>query len=137
MVKELHQNHNILEHFDLGRMESEDRLHTIIEAMRRAYRDRAEFLGDPDFYDVPTERLIAKEYADTLAESIDLEQATASTTLPVIAGDPEGRNTTHYSILDADGNRVAATLSINYPFGTAFVPPGTGVLLNNEMDRGH
>lgn len=125
---------NILEHFDLGRMESEDRLHTTIEAMRRAYRDRAEFLGDPDFYDVPTERLIAKEYADTLAESIDLEQATASTTLPGIAGDPEGRNTTHYSILDAEGNRVAATLSINYPFGTAFVPPGTGVLLNNEMD---
>jgi len=125
---------NILEHFDLSGMESNVRLHTIIEAMRRAYRDRAEFLGDPDFYEVPTARLITKEYAATLAESIDLGRATPSTMLPGIAGHPEGRDTTHYSILDAEGNRVAATLSINYPFGTAFVPIGTGVLLNNEMD---
>ena len=125
---------NILERFDLASFGADARMHAIIEAMRRAYRDRAEFLGDPDFFDVPTARLITKAYAAKLAENLDLDRATPSDTLPGIAGDPEGRNTTHYSILDAEGNRVAATLSINYPFGTAAVPAGTGVLLNNEMD---
>ena len=125
---------NILERFDLDSFGADARMHAIIEAMRRAYRDRAEFLGDPDFFDVPTARLITKAYAAKLAENLDLDRATPSDTLPGIAGDPEGRNTTHYSILDAEGNRVAATLSINYPFGTAAVPAGTGVLLNNEMD---
>ena len=125
---------NILEHVDLAVLDDDTRMHAVIEAMRRAYRDRAEFLGDPDFYDVPTERLITKEYASKLAENLDLQRATPSETLPGIAGDPEGRNTTHFSVLDAKGNRVAATLSINYPFGTCAVPAGTGVLLNNEMD---
>lgn len=125
---------NILEHVDLPALDPMTRMHAVIEAMRRAYRDRAEFLGDPDFYDVPTARLITKAYAAKLVENFDLERATPSDTLPGIAGDPEGRNTTHYSILDADGNRVAATLSVNYPFGACAVPAGTGVLLNNEMD---
>ena len=125
---------NILEHFDLATLDADTRMHAVIEAMRRAYRDRAEFLGDPDFDDVPTARLITKAYASKLAESLDLERATPSDTLPGIASGPEGRNTTHFSILDADGNRVAASLSINYPFGTGTVPAGTGVLLNNEMD---
>ena len=125
---------NILEHVDLAALDGDTRMHAVIEAMRRAYRDRAEFLGDPDFYDVPTARLITKSYAAKLVENLDLERATPSDTLPGIAGDPEGRNTTHFSVLDAEGNRVAATLSINYPFGTATVPAGTGVLLNNEMD---
>ena len=125
---------NILEHFDLNAMSADTRMHVIIEAMRRAYRDRAEFLGDPDFVDVPTARLITKQYAEPLVAGLDLERATPSDTLPGIAAGPEGRDTTHFSIIDHRGNRVAATLSVNYPFGAASVPPGTGVLLNNQMD---
>ncbi len=125
---------NILERYDLDAMAPDERVHVVVEAMRRAYRDRAEFMGDPDFVDVPTERLVTKAYADELAKGLDLERATPSESLPGIAGDPKGRDTTHFSVIDAEGNRVAATLSVNYPFGAASVPPGTGVLLNNEMD---
>jgi gamma-glutamyltranspeptidase/glutathione hydrolase len=100
--------------------------------MRRAYRDRAEFLGDPDHVDVPVARLTHPYYAAGLMRDFDMDRATASIprTTPLAAG----ADTTHFSILDAQGNRVAATLSINYPFGSGFVPPGTGVLLNDEMD---
>ncbi|MGR8921358.1 MAG: gamma-glutamyltransferase [Gammaproteobacteria bacterium] len=125
---------NILERFELAEMDEVTRTHVIIEAMRRAYRDRADFLGDPDYTEIPVARLVAKSYADWLARDLDLAQATPSTSLPPIGLKPEGEDTTHFSVLDADGNRVAATLSINYPFGAASVPPGTGVLLNNEMD---
>jgi gamma-glutamyltranspeptidase/glutathione hydrolase len=99
--------------------------------MRRAYRDRALFLGDPDQVDVPVQRLTHPYYAAGLARDIDLNRATPSQ--PGLVR-PEGADTTHFSILDQEGNRVAATLSINYPFGAGFVPPGTGVLLNDEMD---
>ncbi len=123
---------NLLSGFELGRLERADRVHVIVEAMRRAYRDRAEFLGDSDFVDVPVKRLTSSEYAAQLVTSIDMNKATPGAALP---GVPDGgNNTTHFSVLDADGNRVAATLSINYPFGACVVPPGTGVLLNDEMD---
>lgn len=125
---------NILERYDLASMDPDTRRHVVIEAMRRAYRDRAEFLGDPDFVDVPVQKLIAKAYADELASTLELDRATPSASLPGIGVEPKGRDTTHFSVLDAAGNRVAATLSVNYPFGAASVPPGTGVLLNNEMD---
>ncbi len=125
---------NVLERFDLEALNAADRTHVVAEAMRRAYRDRADFLGDPDFTEIPTARLTAKTYADWLARDLSLAAATPSTSLPPIGVKPEGEDTTHFSVLDADGNRVAATLSINYPFGAASVPPGTGVLLNNEMD---
>lgn len=108
-----------------------DRVHRLVEVMRRAYRDRALYLGDPDQVDIPLERLTHPYYAAGLARDVDPEQATPSRPLPL---DPEGADTTHFSVLDAEGNRVAATLSINYPFGSGFVPPGTGVLLNDEMD---
>lgn len=125
---------NILSAYPLADMGVAERAHIIIEAMRRAYRDRAEFLGDADFVDVPVERLTSMKHAAALAESIRLDRATASSSL----GGPDvvdgGADTTHLSVLDAEGNRVAATLSINYPFGAAAVPPGTGVLLNDEMD---
>ncbi len=125
---------NILERYDLETFDEVDRLHLVIEAMRRAYRDRADFLGDPDFTDIPTSRLLAKSYADWLARDLSVARATPSDSLPPIGVRPEGQDTTHFSVLDAAGNRVAATLSINYPFGAAVVAPGTGVLLNNEMD---
>ena len=102
--------------------------------MRRAYRDRAEYLGDTDFIKVPVKKLISKSYADSLQQKIDFEKATPSSQLKGVADTSGGNHTTHFSILDKQGNRVAATLSINYPFGSGFVAAGTGVLLNDEMD---
>ncbi|MCG3145107.1 MAG: Glutathione hydrolase proenzyme [Gammaproteobacteria bacterium] len=114
------------------------RKHLIVEAMRRAYRDRAEFLGDPDLVRVPVERLTSTAHADALRAGIAAGRATPSSALAPVAAPgtarAAGENTTHFSILDAEGNRVAATLSINTPFGSAYMPPGTGVVLNNEMD---
>ncbi len=125
----------ILQHFNLKTVDQITRKHLIIEALRRAYRDRAAYLGDPDFIDIPLDRILDEEYLAGLADSIDPEHATSSTELGDISTvEPLGQDTTHFSVLDADGNRVAATLSINLPFGSAFVVPGTGVLLNDEMD---
>ncbi len=125
---------NILERYRLDHMTALQRHHVVVEAMRRAYRDRAEYLGDPDFVDVPVKRLTDKAYAAQLQRTINLRQATPSQSLGQIADTSGGNHTTHFSILDKAGNRVAATLSINYPFGSGFMPPGTGVLLNDEMD---
>lgn len=125
---------NILSGFELEKMDEITRTHTIVEAMRRAYRDRAEYLGDPDFVDIATDKLTHPFYAAGLRNSIRLDQATASHSLPGAVQNSTGQDTTHFSILDQEGNRVAATLSINYPFGATFTPPGSGVLLNNEMD---
>jgi gamma-glutamyltranspeptidase/glutathione hydrolase len=108
--------------------------HLQIEAMRRAYRDRAEFLGDPDFVSVPVAKLTSRTHAMALSKSIRLDAATPSASLPPAMAAASGRHTTHFSIQDRDGNRVAATLSINYPFGSGLVAPGTGILLNDEMD---
>ncbi len=126
---------NILEGYELGALDGMTRKHLIIEALRRAYRDRAEYLGDPDFVGLPLARLLDKAYARGLRASISLDKATPSAALPVI-GQPlrEATNTSHFSIIDTEGNRVAATLSINYPFGSGFLVPGTGVLLNDELD---
>src|SRR5690606_19793145 len=108
--------------------------HQLVELMRRVYRDRAALLGDSDFVTVPVAQLIAPAYAHRLAASIDPVRATPSSSLPAAPVFGEGTNTTHFSLLDRHGNAVAATLSINLPFGAAFTAPGTGVLLNNEMD---
>ena len=125
----------ILEHFDLDSMDDVKRKHYVIEAMRRAYRDRAVFLGDPDYVHIPEHRLFNPDYIDGLAISIKPDRATPSSEL----GDTpqphqSGNTTTHFSIIDTEGNWVAATLSVNLPFGSGFVPPGTGVVLNDEMD---
>jgi len=125
---------NMLENDGLRSLSGVARKHLLIEAMRRAYRDRAEFLGDPDFVDVPRERLTDKAYARELRATIIPSRATPSRDLKPVAPSPQGHHTTHFSILDAEGNRVAATLSINYPFGSGFMVAGTGVLLNDEMD---
>lgn len=125
---------NILAQFDLAELGPVTRQHLMIEAMRRAYRDRAKYLGDPDMVEMPVTRLLHPFYAAGLARDIDLNRATPSLVPNPQAESTEGRDTTHFSILDREGNRVAATLSINYPFGSGFVSPGTGVLLNDEMD---
>jgi gamma-glutamyltranspeptidase/glutathione hydrolase len=125
---------NTLAGFDLQGDDDAVRIHLIVEAMRRAYRDRAEYLGDPDHVEVPVQRLMHPWYAEGLRAGIRADRATPSAALPGSVGRLEAAHTTHFSILDRDGNRVAATLSINYPFGSGFVVPGTGVLLNDEMD---
>ncbi|MEZ5564310.1 MAG: gamma-glutamyltransferase [Gammaproteobacteria bacterium] len=126
---------NILSGYDLPSLSSADRAHLTIEAMRRAYRDRAIYLGDPAFVVMPLERLLNPFYAAGQSTSIRLDRATPSSELSGIQpASAEGTNTTHFSVLDKAGNRVAGTLSINTWFGSAFVPPGTGVILNNEMD---
>lgn len=108
--------------------------HLIVEAMRRAYRDRAAYLGDPDFTQIPTGRLISPDYAAGLAQALRKDRATASDMLAPAIAVSEAANTTHFSIIDNEGNRVAATLSINYPFGSGFIAGKTGILLNDEMD---
>lgn len=123
----------ILSAYPLAQTQPVQRDHLIIEAMRRAYRDRAQWLGDPDFVRVDVAHLLAPSYIASLRATIT-DSATPSAALPGVAPAPAGRHTTHYSIIDREGNRVAATLTVNGPFGSGFVPPGTGVLLNNEMD---
>ena len=126
---------NILEHFNLDTMDDITRKHVIIEAMRRAYRDRAAYLGDPDFVDIDLSHLLNMDYLEGLASTIELDRATSSAEIGGLAfGGDSGENTTHFSVLDSEGNRVSATLSINLPFGSGFVAPGTGVLMNDEMD---
>ena len=124
---------HVLNEFDLSAMDSATQRHVVIEAMRRGYRDRAEYLGDPDHVDIPLERLVSPAYGKQLAQDLSIDKATPSTDLRPI-GEAKGTDTTHFSVLDSEGNRVAATLSVNYPFGACYVPAGTGVLLNNEMD---
>ena len=125
---------NQLSSYPLEKFDETQLTHHIVEAMRRAYRDRAEYLGDTDFINVPVEKLINKNYAAGLRATIHPEKATPSELLPGVMKNYPGQDTTHFSIMDHQGNRVAATLSINYPFGSGFVAPGTGVLLNDEMD---
>jgi gamma-glutamyltranspeptidase/glutathione hydrolase len=125
---------NILDPWPLGEMDTAQRTHLIVEAMRRAYRDRAIYLGDPDFAEVPVERLTSRHYADGLRAGINPSQATPSIMLPGNDLPWESEDTTHFSVMDADGNMVAATLTVNLPFGNRFMVPGTGFVLNNEMD---
>ena len=131
---------NMLSEFDLMTMDESEQIHLIVEAMRRAYRDRAHYLGDNDYVFVPIKKLISPAYAKKSISDFDPGHATESAsylqdeTIHTQTDQQEGHDTTHFSILDQEGNYVAATLSINYYFGSGFVPEGTGVLLNNEMD---
>src|SRR4029453_9784872 len=128
---------NILEGFDLNKMEasSSDRYHLMAEAMRRAFADRAEYMGDSDFVKVPVAGLIDKAYAATLRATINTDRA--STSAEVRAGRPAGYesdDTTHFTVVDAAGNAVANTYTLNNSYGSAAVVKGTGMLLNDEMD---
>jgi gamma-glutamyltranspeptidase/glutathione hydrolase len=125
---------NILSGFDLHRYDTATRKHLVIEAMRRAYRDRAIYLGDPDFVQMPVAQLTSLDYAAGQRSSIRADKAMPSNMLPGIESEPVGPHTTHFSVLDADGNRVAATISINLFFGAGYMPPKTGVFLNDTMD---
>ncbi len=124
----------ILEGWDLAELDQAERTHLIVEAMRRAFRDRTFYLGDPDFVDIPIGTLTDPAYAAGLRATIHPDKATPSDSL---SGQPvplEDDETTHFSIIDGEGNRVAATQTVNLLYGSGLVAPGTGVLLNNEMD---
>ncbi|WP_430911356.1 gamma-glutamyltransferase [Methylobacterium sp. sgz302541] len=128
---------NILEGYDLASMGagSAQALHVMAEAMKPAYADRASWLGDPSRVKVPVAGLIAKPYANGLRAAIDLNRARPAD--EVKAGDPlpfEHTETTHFSVVDAEGNAVANTYTLNFSYGIGLVAEGTGVLLNNEMD---
>jgi len=133
----------ILQTYQFESLDEVIQTHLTIEAMRRAYRDRAQYLGDSDFTEVPVERLTSPGYAEDLAGSIRLDKAALSSDLPGItskkhnpagAYQSEGQDTTHFSVLDTQGNMVSSTMSINYPFGSCLTAAGTGVLFNDEMD---
>lgn len=124
----------ILAPYDLKAMPEAQRVHLVVESMRRAYRDRTFYLGDPDFVKVPQTLLTSAGYAAGLRASIHPDKATPSALLSGAPTPLEDEETTHFSIIDADGNRVAATQTVNLLYGSGLIPPGTGVLLNDEMD---
>jgi len=119
---------------NLARLDQSDRAHLLIEAMKRAYRDRNQYLGDRDYVRIPADYLDPARLK-TLRNTIDMEQATPSQQLAGVA-EPIGAgvDTSHFSVIDRAGNMVSATLSINYGFGSGYVSPSTGILLNDEMD---
>jgi gamma-glutamyltranspeptidase / glutathione hydrolase len=127
---------NILEGFPLPDLKqgSPPSLHLLIEAMKRAYADRAHYLGDPGFVTTPVARLLTKEYAAKQRAGIDLDHATPWTDILSGAPSHEGSNTTHFSVVDSAGNAVSNTYTLNYPYGVGLVAEGTGVLLNDELD---
>ena len=125
---------NMLAGLGHDQAEPVEAIHQLVEAMRRAFRDRAEFMGDVDFVVVPVERLSSTVHAQQLLKNYSPGKATASADLRGVAAAEGGNDTTHFSIVDAEGNLVAATLSVNYPFGSGLIADGTGVVLNDEMD---
>jgi gamma-glutamyltranspeptidase/glutathione hydrolase len=126
---------NILEGYDLAKTAQVQALFLMVEAMKRAYADRAWFLGDPDVVKVPVARLISKKYAADWRATINPEHATPAADIHAGAGTgSEGHNTTHFSVIDRFGNAVSNTYTINFSYGVGLVAAGTGVLLNNELD---
>ena len=125
---------NILEGYDLGQLGRAQSLHDMIEAMKRAYADRAVFMGDPDTVKMPIAGLLSKKYAAALRAGIGNKATPAADIKPGKPADDEGKNTTHFSIIDQDGNAVSNTYTLNFSYGLGLVADGTGVLLNNELD---
>ncbi|MFC5436556.1 gamma-glutamyltransferase [Rhodanobacter umsongensis] len=125
---------NILAGIDLKNMDQVHRIHYTVEAMRRAFRDHNEYLGDPDFVKMPLDMLLSPYYADGLRQSILPERATQSSWLPAAHAPQPGMHTMHFSIIDKDGNMVSMTATVNTTLGSKFVAGTTGVLLNDEMD---
>ncbi|OKH21461.1 gamma-glutamyltransferase [Hydrococcus rivularis NIES-593] len=129
---------NILERFPLRSLghNTAQTIHLMTETMKLAYADRFKYMGDTDFVEVPIKRLISKDYADELREKINRDRATPSREILPGNGDfiEESTETTHYSVVDKDGNAVSNTYTLNFSFGTGITVPGTGILLNNQMD---
>ena len=128
---------NILENFSTNELgpNSARFLHLFAEALQRGHMDRSRYMGDPQFYDVPIEQIISKKRAKSLAKKINLQAATSPTTLNPDSLFQEGENTTHYSIIDKNGNVVSNTYTLGYSFGSGVTIPGTGILLDNQMNN--
>lgn len=124
----------LLEPWDIKSMSAAKRTHLVVESMRRAYHDRTFYLGDPDFVTVPQKTLLSPDYADGLRTTINPQKATPSLLFPNEPTPFEHEETTHFSIIDALGNKVGVTQTVNLAYGSGLIPPGTGLLLNNEMD---
>ncbi len=124
----------VLAPWEMQKLPQAERVHLVVEAMRRAFRDRTFYLGDPDFVKIPVKTLMDPDYAAGLRATIHPSKATPSNLLSGAPTPLEGEETTHFSIIDAAGNRAAVTQTVNLAFGSGLIPPGTGVLLNNEMD---
>jgi gamma-glutamyltranspeptidase/glutathione hydrolase len=127
---------NILANFPLPEFTKVQWIHYVVESMRLAYWQRDQFLGDPDFVKIPVDRLISAENAKSLSTLISPDKPIPSKTLQgdISTNKPKSTTTTHFSIIDAEGNRVSATLTVNFIFGSSVVAEGTGVLLNDQMD---
>ena len=128
---------NILELFPISQMghNTAAAIHMMVEAKKLAYADRSKHMGDPDFAPVNTSRLISKDFASELKLKINSEKATPSSEiLPGVIPASEGNNTTHFSVIDKFGNAVSNTYTLNFSYGSKIMVPGTGILLNNEMD---
>ena len=128
---------NILENFSVADMgaQSAQFLHLFAEALQRGHMDRSRFMGDPEFYNVPIQKIISKKRASTLAKEINLASVTPPGDLNPDSLFYEGENTTHYSIVDKDGNAVSNTYTLGYSFGSGVTIPGTGILMDNQMNN--
>ena len=128
---------NILENYDLNELghNSTDYINLLTEVMKHAYADRSKYLGDPDFFDVPIDKIISKKYSDEIFNSVALGHSVPAKDIhPGMYLDNESHETTHFSVVDADGNIVSSTYTLNSTFGSGVVIKETGILMNNEMD---
>ena len=128
---------NILSAFDLKKFNSDSAItyHLTSEALRRGHNNRSHFVGDPDYFDVPVTQLLSKERTMELAKSIDIKKATKSTVVKPLELIKESRDTTHFSIIDKEGNAVSNTYTLGYSFGSGVTIPNTGILMNNQMNN--
>ena len=128
---------NILENFDLGKYKSNSTVtyHLLGEALRRGHMDRSRHIGDPSFYDVPVDKIISKKRARELAKTINFKSASSYKSMSPDDFLDESKDTTHYSIVDEDGNAVSNTYTLGYSFGSGVTIPGTGILMNNHMNN--
>ena len=128
---------NVLSFYDLEKYNSDSAItyHLTSEALRRGHNNRSHFVGDPDYFDVPVKQLLSKERTIELAKSIDIKKASKSTAVKPLELIKESRDTTHFSIIDKDGNAVSNTYTLGYSFGSGVTIPNTGILMNNQMNN--
>ena len=128
---------NVLSFFDLKKYKSNSiyTYHLLSEALRRGHNNRSHFVGDPDYFNVPVESLLSKDRIVELVKSIDMKKASKSTSVKPLNLIKEGRDTTHFSIIDKEGNAVSNTYTLGYSFGSGVTIPGTGILMNNQMNN--
>ena len=128
---------NILSYFGLGELQSDSTItyHLLAEAERRGHNNRSHFVGDPKYFNVPVKDLLSKERTKELAETINVKKASKSTVVKKLDYVKESKDTTHFSIIDGEGNAVSNTYTLGYSFGSGVTIPGTGILMNNQMNN--